>query len=1734
VLIRVANAPASENLDGERKTVTALFADIKGLTELEQDLDPEDARAIVDPALKLMIRAVHRYEGYVAQSTGDGIFALFGAPVAHEDHPQRALYAALRMQEDLKRYAGKLREQGQPPLSVRVGVNSGEVVVRSIQTGDAHTEYTPIGHSINLASRLQTLAAPGSVVIGKSVQKFVEGFFQLKALGTSRIKGVSEVVEVFEVTGLGPLRTQLQRAAGRGLTKFVGREPEMEALKRAAEQAKGGHGQIVAAMAEPGVGKSRLFYEFKATSQTGWMVLEAFSVSHGKASAYLPVIELLRSYFRIASEDDERTRREKVAGKIAILDRSLEDTLPYLFGLLGIVQGDYPLEQTEGQVRRRRIHEAIKRILLRESLNQPLIVIFEDLHWIDEQTQALLNLLADSVATARVLLLVNYRPEYSQQWGSKTYYTQLRLDPLGKESAEEMLSALLGDGKDLIALKRLIIERTEGTPFFMEEIVQALFEDGVLQRNGAVKLARSMKAVKVPPTVQAVLASRIDRLPAEEKELLQTLAVLGRDFPVGLVQRVTRKPEDELERMLSGLQAGEFIYEQPAARDIEYTFKHSLTHDVAYDSLLIERRKLLHERAGLGLESMYGDQLDDHLGELAHHYSRSDNVAKAVEYLGQAGQQAAQRSAYADAISNLSAAIDLLQRLPDGPERIQREVLLQLALGPALIAVKGWAAPEVERAYTRARELCERVGDPPQHFPALFGLWYLHLTRGELRTAYEFAEQLLWQAQSAHDPALLLQARDALGITSYWMGEFLTAREHLENAIALYDPERHQPLMFRYGGADAGVRSLAYAAITLWPLGYPDQGLKRSNEALTLAQALSGECAAALAQAPAAPAKKSNDALIRVADAPAAENLDGERKTVTALFADIKGSTELMEDLDPEEARAIIDPALKLMIGAVHRYGGYIVQSTGDGIFALFGAPAAHEDHPQRALYAALRMQEDLRRYSDRLRAEGGLPIQARAGVNTGEVVVRSITTGEEHTEYTPIGHTANLAARMQTLAPVGSVAVTDPTRKLCEGYFSFKSLGLANIKGISEPVHVFETTGIGPLRTRLQAAARRGLTKFVGREAELQQMKHALELIKQGHGQVVAAMGEPGVGKSRLFFEFKAKNQSGWMVLETFSVSHGKASVYLPVIDLLQGYFGIDAEDDGRKRREKVAGKVAILDRSLEDALPYLFGLMGIVEGEDALAQMDGQIKRRRTLDAIKRILLRESMNQPLMLIFEDLNWIDEQTQALLNLLADSIGTAKILLLVNYRPEYSHPWGSKTYYTQLRLDPLGKESADEMISALLGDDLQLSQIKRVIIDKTEGNPFFMEETVQMLLDEGALVRDGGAVKLTRPISELKIPPTVQGILTARIDRLAPDTKELLQTLSVIGREFPMSLIRAVVPKSDDELNRMLGDLQLAEFIYEQFAIGDTQYIFKHALTQEVSYNSVLLEHRRQLHERIGGAGETAFANLEDHLAELAHHYLRSANRAKALEFLHRAGEQAIRRASYSEGESYFAAALEVVLAMPDSVERDARELRLRSSFVQALWVTKGWGAPEVLERLSRARALAEKTGNLPELVLQLWAGAMYANSRGDYLSAAALADQTLETAQREGSPISVGLAHQISLTTRFYLGDLVGTEGHFARGRAFCEAPGFLQIGALAVVGTFGQGSWNAWTIGHADAARERDERMRRVLEGAQRNPWVTTCAQITAANLHAMLREFARAEAFAGEALASCEEFF
>ncbi len=595
--------------------------------------------------------------------------------------------------------------------------------------------------------------------------------------------------------------------------------------------------------------------------------------------------------------------------------------------------------------------------------------------------------------------------------------------------------------------------------------------------------------------------------------------------------------------------------------------------------------------------------------------------------------------------------------------------------------------------------------------------------------------------------------------------------------------------------------------------------------------------------------------------------------------------------------------------------------------------------------------------------------------------------------------------------------------------------------------------------------------------------MKAAAEQAIAGHGQIVAAIAEAGVGKSRLFLEFKAMESSKWMILEASSVSHGKASAFLPVIDLLHSYFRIAGEDDERTRREKVNGKLLTLDRSLEDTIPYLFALLGIAEeseqhrhweltfdrldeylhelqNKDSLAQMDAQVRKRRTLEAIKRILLRESLDQPLMVIFEDLHWIDDETQALLNLLADSIGTAKLLLLVNYRPEYTHSWGNKTYYTQLRLDPLGKESAEEMLTALIGDGLDVRPLKSLIIERTGGNPFFMEETAQVLFDEGALVRNGTEVRLTKALSELKIPPTVQAILAARIDRLPAGEKDLLHALAVIGKEFQLSLVRAITAKSDDDLNQMLSNLQLAEFIYEQPAVGEVEYSFKHALTLEVAYNSVLIERRKLLHDRIGNAIEILFAGrLDDHLNELAHHYVRAGNADKATQFLMLAAQQAIWISALDEPIAYAKQGLLLVENVADEATRDQREAALRATLGFAL-SRRDPASREVEAAYLRVRELCAKLDDDTLLCSALAGLRLCYNFRAELDRALELGTEMLKVAERTGDPALIYGAHSHISQTLYFRGEFQLALEHVEK--AVGQRDGLTRQRSLTFLGDF------------------------------------------------------------------------
>jgi predicted ATPase len=542
----------------------------------------------------------------------------------------------------------------------------------------------------------------------------------------------------------------------------------------------------------------------------------------------------MRDYFGIKEDDDEETVRDKVAGRSLRLDKELEDTLPLLYDLLGVPDPTHPPPPMQPEAKQRRIFAFLKRLTHAQSRREPTVLLLEDLQWWDGGSEAFLENQVEAIAPTRALMVVNFRPEYHAGWMQRSYYQQLPLLPLRPEAIMELLRELLGADPSLAGLGDRIRKRTGGNPFFIEEVVQALAEAGGLAgARGAYRLARPSAELTLPATVQAVLAARVDRLEERNKHVLQTAAVIGKEFSEAVLKRVVDLPEAELSAALTKLTASEFIYEQALYPELEYTFKHALTQEVAYGSLLVERRQAIHERAADAIEALFGAGLPEHYAELAHHYSHSRNTEKAITYSELAGQRAVQHSANAEAIRHLTGALDLLTSLPDSLERTRRELELQIALGAPLIATKGYGA--AGPAYGHALELCRKIGETPDLFPVLFGLWVFYVVQAEHKKARELAEQLFNLAQRAGDPALLLRAHHAFGTASFWLGQPTVAREHLEEAIALYDSQRHRSHAFVYG-RDPGVASLVYAAPALWHLGYPDQALRRSDEALALAR----------------------------------------------------------------------------------------------------------------------------------------------------------------------------------------------------------------------------------------------------------------------------------------------------------------------------------------------------------------------------------------------------------------------------------------------------------------------------------------------------------------------------------------------------------------------------------------------------------------------------------------------------------------------------------------------------------------------------------------------------------------------------------------------------------------------------------------------------------------------------------------------------------------------------------
>jgi class 3 adenylate cyclase/tetratricopeptide (TPR) repeat protein len=819
-------------LEGERKQVTVLFADLKGSMELLADRDPEEARKLLDPVIEQMMDAVHRYEGTVNQVMGDGIMALFGAPLAHEDHAVRACYAALRMQDSVRRYSEQLRRAQGVEAQIRIGLNSGEVVVRSIGS-DLRMDYTAVGQTTHLAARMEQLATPGTVRLTGETLRLAEGYVEVRSLGPIPVKGLADPVEIFELTGAGQARTRLQAAALRGLTRFVGRDAEVEHLRRVLDRAAGGHGQVVSIVGEAGVGKSRLTYEFTHSHRVqDWLILEASSVSYGKATSYLPVIDLLKGYFKIGNRDDHRDMHAKVLGRVLSLDRALESLLSPLLALLDVPVEDGSWQALDPPQRRRRTLEAVRRLLLRESQVQPLLVVFEDLHWIDSETQALLDSLVDSLGSARLLLLVNYRPEYQHAWGSKTAYSQMRLDALSTQHAGELLDVLLGADPSLGPLKELLVRR--GNPFFLEETVRTLVETKALEGlPGRYRLTQPLQSLQVPSSVQTILAARIDRLSSEDKRLLQTASVVGKDVPFALLQGIAELSDDMLRGALDRLQAAEFLYESSLFPDLEYTFKHALTHEVTYGSLLADRRRALHSAVVETMEGVYAGRLPEHAERLAHHALRGEVWDKAVTYFREAGAKAAVRSAYREAVTCFEQALAALPRLPGTHERLEEAIDLRFDLRTSLLPL-GQLEKGLE--YLREAEGLARTLDDPRRlaWASAYMISSCWLT-GRLTDALTFAQTAQAIAETLGDLRLKVVANQYLAATLWNVGDYQAAMDLFRKVTESLKGDLSRE---RFGQALLpSVFARRYLAHALSERGEFDQSIAEAEEGLRIAEA---------------------------------------------------------------------------------------------------------------------------------------------------------------------------------------------------------------------------------------------------------------------------------------------------------------------------------------------------------------------------------------------------------------------------------------------------------------------------------------------------------------------------------------------------------------------------------------------------------------------------------------------------------------------------------------------------------------------------------------------------------------------------------------------------------------------------------------------------------------------------------------------------------------------------------
>ncbi len=827
--------------EAERRHLTVMFCDLVGSTALSAQLDPEDLREVVRTYQETCTEVIRRYEGYIAQHLGDGLLVYFGYPLAHEDDTQRVVRAGVEILSGLQ----SLNTQLQPrvkarlphPIQVRIGVHTGLVVIGEIGSGEKR-EILALGETPSLAARLQALAEPDTVVLSAPTQQLVAGLFECQDLGPHLLKGIPSSLSVYRVIGASGAQSRFEVAVKTGLTPLVGREEELGLLRRRWEQAKAGQGQVVLLSGEPGIGKSRLVQALKEqASAEGATRIEFRCSPYHQNSAFYPIIEHLQRLLQFHREETPQTKLTKLQQALAAYRFPQADTLPLLAALLSLPHpADAPPLMLSPQ--KQKTQEALVAWLREDAERQAVCNVWEDLHWADPSTLEVLTLLLDQVPTTRLLAVLTFRPDFTPPWGARSYLTQLTLGRLDRPHVETIVEKVTG-GKTLpLEVVQQIVAKTDGVPLFVEELSKMVLESGLVREaNDRYELAGPLPQLAIPATLQDSLMARLDRL-APVREIAQLGATLGREFSYELLHAVSPLDEEMLQQRLQQLVEAELIYQRGLPPQAHYRFKHALIQDAAYQSLLKSTRQKYHKQIAQVLEERFTDTKETQPELLAHHYTEAGLITQAIPYWQQAGERASQHSAYVEAVAHLTRGLEVLKALPDTPERVQQELTLQLALGAALITVKGYTVPEVEQTVIRAQALCQQLGETPQLLRALLVLCNVRFGRAEHQAARELAEQCLSLARRVHSTPFLASAHYRLGTILYGLGEFALAQDHLQQVIALSDLQKDNPLVSGYP-QDNKMACRSYAAWVLWYLGYPDQALKRSQEAVVLAAGIS-------------------------------------------------------------------------------------------------------------------------------------------------------------------------------------------------------------------------------------------------------------------------------------------------------------------------------------------------------------------------------------------------------------------------------------------------------------------------------------------------------------------------------------------------------------------------------------------------------------------------------------------------------------------------------------------------------------------------------------------------------------------------------------------------------------------------------------------------------------------------------------------------------------------------------